>query len=93
MEAIMSLTAYNTTKSGTRTYIMDGGLETTLIFDHGYDLPEFAAFLLLEQDRGRDILRDCCLRYIQIAGEDSHVFILEGPRIFHDQLRSSRPFQ
>ncbi|MEJ2136103.1 MAG: hypothetical protein P8X86_12780 [Desulfofustis sp.] len=32
----------------TTTFIMDGGLETTLIFENGYELPEFAAFPLLD---------------------------------------------
>ncbi len=32
--------------------VTDGGLETDLIFHHGVDLPEFAAFPLLD-DRGR----------------------------------------
>ena len=63
----MSTSAYNTTNWGTKTYIMDGGLETTLIFENGYDLPEFAAFPLLDQDKGRDILRDYYLRYIHVA--------------------------
>ena len=79
MEATMSSTTYNITKLGTRTYIMDGGLETTLIFRHGYDLPEFAAFPLLDQDKGRDILRDYYLRYIHVARKNGYGFILEGP--------------
>jgi len=37
--------------------VTDGGLETTLIFHHGIDLPEFAAFTLLESETGRDALR------------------------------------
>ena len=37
-------------------FITDGGLETALVFYVGIDLPEFAAFILLENVRGRDIL-------------------------------------
>ena len=33
--------------------VTDGGLETDLIFHHGVDLPDFAAFPLLGEDRGR----------------------------------------
>ena len=33
-------------------YVTDGGLETDLIFHHGVDLPEFAAFLLLADAGG-----------------------------------------
>ena len=37
--------------------VTDGGLETDLIFNHGIDLPDFAAFPLLGQERGRALLR------------------------------------
>ena len=41
-----------------KLFIGDGGLETTMIFERGIDLPEFASFLLLETDRGRQALRE-----------------------------------
>ena len=34
-------------------YVTDGGLETDLIFHRGVDLPEFASFPLVEDERGR----------------------------------------
>ena len=34
-------------------YLTDGGLETTLVFLEGIDLPDFAAFPLLDSDDGR----------------------------------------
>ena len=40
-----------------RPFLTDGGLETTLIFHRGLDLPCFAAFDLLKDDGGRDELR------------------------------------
>ena len=61
------------------TFIMDGGLETTLIFENGYDLPEFAAFPLLDQKEGREILRNYYIRYISLARKNGYGFILEGP--------------
>lgn len=36
-----------------RRMVTDGGLETDLIFHYGVDLPHFAAFPLLDSDRGR----------------------------------------
>jgi len=33
--------------------VTDGGLETTLVFHHGIDLPDFAAFPLLDTEAGR----------------------------------------
>lgn len=37
-------------------YVTDGGLETDLIFHHGVELPDFAAFVLLDDERGRALL-------------------------------------
>jgi hypothetical protein len=38
-------------------FVTDGGLETSLIFDEGIDLPDFAAFVLLRDAAGREALR------------------------------------
>ena len=38
-------------------YVTDGGLETDLIFHHGVELPHFAAFPLLVDPKGRELLR------------------------------------
>ena len=38
-------------------FLTDGGLETTLIYHDGFDLPMFAAFTLIESERGRAALR------------------------------------
>ena len=35
----------------TSSWVTDGGLETDLIFHHGVELPEFAAFPLVEDER------------------------------------------
>ena len=44
--------------AGDRLYLTDGGLETTLVFHRGIDLPLFAAFPLLDSEDGRAALRD-----------------------------------
>jgi homocysteine S-methyltransferase len=51
-----------------RRFLTDGGLETTLIFHDGWDLPMFEAFTLLESERGRAALRAYFDRYIRLAG-------------------------
>jgi hypothetical protein len=40
------------------TFMTDGGLETDLIFNHGIDLPEFAAFDLLKNEEGKKSLEN-----------------------------------
>lgn len=52
-----------------RVFITDGGLETTLIFLQGIDLPLFAAFDLLKSDQGKDAIRTYFEPYVAIANE------------------------
>ena len=67
-------------------FITDGGLETALVFKEGIDLPEFAAFVLLENVRGRDILANYFRHYLDIATTNRVGIILETPtwRASHD---------
>ncbi|MEJ7693851.1 homocysteine S-methyltransferase family protein [Daejeonella sp.] len=60
-------------------FLTDGGLETTLIFHEGYDLPYFAAFDLLKDEKGYNSIRDYYRRYLNIAKEFKTGFILESP--------------
>ncbi len=62
-----------------RVFLTDGGLETTCIFHDGMDLPEFAAFVLLDTDEGRAWLTKYFEKYISIAKEHEIGFILESP--------------
>ena len=61
-----------------RIFLTDGGLETTLIFHQGIDLPEFASFVLLENREGIGRLREYYRRYLDIAVAAGKGFILEG---------------
>ena len=60
-------------------YLSDGGIETTLIFHHGLDLPEFAAFDLLKDDEGTEQLRLYYAPYALIARERGLGLVLESP--------------
>lgn len=60
-------------------FLTDGGLETTLIFHEGWDLPVGEAFVLMESERGRAALRAYFDRYIKMALADRTGFILESP--------------
>lgn len=62
-----------------RRFLTDGGLETTLIFHDGWNLPMFEAFTLLESERGRVALRAYFDRYIPLAAEHGMGFVLESP--------------
>ena len=60
-------------------YLTDGGLETTLIFREGLDLPEFAAFDLLKTPAGYQALQTYYRTYAAMAQRHNVGFILESP--------------
>src|SRR5262249_16323284 len=60
-------------------FLTDGGLETTLIFHEGWDLPCFAAFILMDSGRGRKTLHTYFDRYVRMAIDSGAGFILESP--------------
>lgn len=59
-------------------FLTDGGIETTLIFHRGIDLPLFAAFALLDDEQGRETLRDYYEPYLRSAAEHGAGFVLES---------------
>ena len=64
---------------GSTLFLTDGGIETSLIFLDGLELPHFAAFHLLRDKQGRDALVRYYEHYIAIAKADGVGFILESP--------------
>ena len=64
---------------GERLFIADSGMETTLIFHDGIDLPYFASFVLLDDAAGRARLRDYFARHIGIARAAGTGIVLETP--------------
>jgi len=59
--------------------VTDGGLETDLIYHHDVDLPDFAAFVLIDDNRGRDLLRRYYGEYVDIARQAGASVQLETP--------------
>jgi len=62
---------------GDRVFLTDGGLETSMIFHHGLDLPHFASYKLLEDERGRRALREYFSRFLEVARERGAGFVLD----------------
>jgi homocysteine S-methyltransferase len=65
--------------SADRPFLTDGGLETCLVFREGIDLPDFAAFPLLDSDQGRAALARYYGPYLDLAAETSSGFVLDTP--------------
>ena len=60
-------------------FLTDGGIETSLIFHQGLDLPAFAAFVLLGDDAGAEELRRYYAPYVALARAEGLGFVLESP--------------
>jgi homocysteine S-methyltransferase len=60
-------------------FLSDGGLETTLVYHDGIELPCFAAFHLLQDEAGIARLHRYFETYISIAHEHGCGFVLETP--------------
>ena len=60
-----------------RLFLTDGGIETTLIFHDGIELPDFAAFELLRTEEGTTALRRYFRSYAAIARRLETGLILE----------------
>ena len=73
------MTHHDLSWTSTRSYVRDGGLETDLIFHHGVDLPEFASFPLVDDDHGRELLRDYYNGYAGVARRAGAGLTMESP--------------
>lgn len=60
-------------------FITDGGIETTLIFLEGHELPYFAAFHLFKTSAGENALRKYFRTYGELAKKYKTGLILETP--------------
>lgn len=59
--------------------LTDSGLETSLIFHEGIDLPHFASYPLLGNAEGRKQLKAYYRRHMAIAADHGMGFVLEAP--------------
>jgi S-methylmethionine-dependent homocysteine/selenocysteine methylase len=60
-------------------FMTEGGLETTLIYDEGLSLPHFAAFDLLKNEAGVDLLRRYYRRFAEMAVASHLGAVFETP--------------
>ena len=65
--------------TGSEQFVTDGGLETDLIYNRGFDLPDFAAFPLLDDERGRQVMTEYYEEYAAIAAGAGAGLRLETP--------------
>jgi homocysteine S-methyltransferase len=63
---------------GDGLFLADGGIETTLIFHNGLDLPDFAAFHVLKTPAGEVTLREYFRAYVDLAKQYGTGLVLES---------------
>lgn len=74
------MTALPQLADDTRLFLTDGGIETSLIYLDGLALPEFAAFVLLDDAAGRQALARYYRPYLELAAATPGAgFVLESP--------------
>lgn len=64
---------------GDKSWVTDGGLETDLLFNKGIDLPDFAAFPLVSDAAGVDVLTSYYTDYAAVARAAGAGLMLETP--------------
>lgn len=76
MSAVSGLAGINAPGS---VVVTDAGLETWLVFDHGIDLPLFAAYPLAATQAGRALLAEYYGHYADIARSIGSAVLLDAP--------------
>jgi homocysteine S-methyltransferase len=66
-------------QTGDQVFLTDSGLETYLIFDRGFELPGFAAFVLMDAPRGVAALETYFREHVDVAVERGCGIVLEAP--------------
>jgi S-methylmethionine-dependent homocysteine/selenocysteine methylase len=59
-------------------YLTEGGQETEVMYRHGFELPEFALFPLLERDDAMALLRALYIRYLDTAARHGFGALVGG---------------
>lgn len=64
---------------GDDLFLTDGGMETWLVHERGFELPQFASFTLLDDPHGVDELRAYFAPYIELARANGLGLVLDAP--------------
>ena len=59
-------------------YLTEGGQETEIMYEHGFELPEFAMFPLLDDPAAVTVMRDMYRRYLDTAARHGFGVLMGG---------------
>jgi S-methylmethionine-dependent homocysteine/selenocysteine methylase len=60
-------------------FLTDGGMETWLVHERGFELPQFAAFPLVDDEGGAEALREYFRPYVELARANGVGLVLDAP--------------
>lgn len=61
-----------------RYYLTEGGIETEILYKHGFELPHFAAFPLLDNPNAVTTLRNMYRDYLEVAAKHQMCALIGG---------------
>ena len=61
-----------------RIFLTEGGIETELMYRHGFELPEFAVFPLLDDPRAVAVMRDMYRSYLDVVARHGLAALIGG---------------
>jgi homocysteine S-methyltransferase len=64
---------------GDDLFLTDGGMETWLVHERGFELPQFAAFPLVDDEGGAEALREYFSPYVELARANRVGLVLDAP--------------
>src|SRR5213078_723637 len=64
---------------GEELFLTDGGMETWLVYERSFELPQFASFPLLERPEGVQALRRYFAPYVELARARGVGLVLDAP--------------
>lgn len=71
------MTTFDTLLAAKRPFLTDGGMETWLFFQQGFDAPEFAAIVLMDDEPAREALRRYFDGFLSLAHSARTGFVLD----------------
>lgn len=71
------MTPFDALMTARRPYLTDGGMETWMFFREGFEAPEFAAIVLMEDERFAAALREYFDRFLALAEAAGTGYVLD----------------
>ncbi len=71
------MTLIDKLQNAKRPFLTDGGFETWLLFQRGFDLPQFAAIMLMNDDAARAAMREYFDEFLAMAQQAQTGFVLD----------------